>query len=90
MKTISLIGAPTDVGASVRGAGMGPDALRVAGLNEALAARQFNVVDHGNLHGPANPWQQPVNGLRHLKEAIDWNQAVYDAVNQALIQGHIL
>lgn len=68
---------------------MGPDALRVAGLNEALAARQFNVVDHGNLHGPANPWQQPVNGLRHLKEAIDWNQAVYDAVNQALIQGHI-
>ncbi|MBK1889746.1 arginase [Undibacterium sp. 14-3-2] len=88
MKTISLIGAPTDVGASVRGAGMGPDALRVAGLNEALAARQFNVVDHGNLHGPANPWQQPVNGLRHLKEAIDWNQAVYDAVNQALIQGH--
>jgi arginase len=89
MKTISLIGAPTDVGASVRGAGMGPDALRVAGLNEALAARQFNVVDHGNLHGPANPWQQPVNGLRHLKEAIDWNQAVYDAVNQALIQGHI-
>lgn len=67
---------------------MGPDALRVAGLNEALAARQFNVVDHGNLHGPANPWQQPVNGLRHLKEAIDWNQAVYDAVDLALIQGH--
>lgn len=89
MKTISLIGAPTDVGASVKGAGMGPDALRVAGLNEALVVRQFNVVDHGNLHGPANPWQQPVNGLRHLKEAIDWNQAVYDAVNQALIQGHI-
>ena len=68
---------------------MGPDALRVAGLNEALAARQFHVIDHGNLHGPANPWQQPVNGLRHLKEAIDWNQAVYDAVNQALIQGHL-
>jgi len=89
MKTISLIGAPTDVGASVKGAGMGPDALRVAGLNEALVARQFHVVDHGNLHGPANPWQQPVNGLRHLKEAIDWNQAVYDAVNQALMQGHI-
>ena len=32
MTTIALIGAPTDVGASVRGAGMGPDALRVAGL----------------------------------------------------------
>ncbi|MFZ6719708.1 arginase [Undibacterium sp. Ji49W] len=89
MKTISLIGAPTDVGASVRGAGMGPDALRVAGLNEALTARGLKVIDHGNLHGPANPWEQPVNGLRHLKEAIYWNQAVYDAVDQALRDGHM-
>ncbi|MBI1773607.1 MAG: arginase [Burkholderiales bacterium] len=89
MKTISLIGAPTDVGASVRGAGMGPDALRVAGLNEALTARGLKVIDHGNLHGPANPWEQPVNGLRHLKEAIDWNQAVYDAVAKALQDGHM-
>ena len=89
MKTISLIGAPTDVGASVKGAGMGPDALRVAGLNEALEGRQLRVIDHGNLRGPANPWEQPVNGLRHLKEAIDWNQAVYDAVDNALLNGHI-
>ena len=89
MKTISLIGAPTDVGASVRGAGMGPDALRVAGLVEALEARQLKVIDHGNLHGPANPWEQPVNGLRHLKEAIHWNQAVYDAVETALQNGHV-
>lgn len=89
MKTISLIGAPTDVGASIKGAGMGPDALRVAGLAEALEARQLTVSDHGNLHGPANPWEQPVNGLRHLKQAIDWNQAVYDAVSKALQDGHI-
>ncbi|MBC3931120.1 arginase [Undibacterium curvum] len=89
MKTISLIGAPTDVGASVKGASMGPDALRVAGLTEALQARQLQVVDRGNLHGPANPWQEPVNGLRHLKEAIDWNQAVFDAVGQALSDGHL-
>ncbi|NDI86188.1 arginase [Undibacterium crateris] len=89
MKTISLIGAPTDVGASVKGASMGPDALRVAGLTEALQARQLQVVDRGNLHGPANPWQEPVNGLRHLKEAIDWNQAVFDTVGQALSDGHL-
>ena len=89
MKTISLIGAPTDVGASVKGASMGPDALRVAGLTEALQARHLQVVDRGNLHGPANPWQEPVNGLRHLKEAIDWNQAVFDGVGQALSDGHL-
>ncbi|MGB8377186.1 MAG: arginase, partial [Rhodanobacteraceae bacterium] len=29
---VSLIGAPTDIGAADRGASMGPEALRVAGL----------------------------------------------------------
>lgn len=88
MKTISLIGAPTDVGASVKGAGMGPDALRVAGLVQALEARNLKVIDKGNLHGPANPWQEPINGLRHLKEAIDWNQSVYNAVEEAFAEGY--
>jgi len=35
-KMVSLIGAPTDVGAGDRGASMGPEALRVAGLQSAL------------------------------------------------------
>ncbi|MDO9313953.1 MAG: arginase family protein, partial [Burkholderiaceae bacterium] len=35
-RTISLIGAPTDIGAGARGASMGPEALRVAGLRAAL------------------------------------------------------
>jgi len=50
-----LIGAPTDIGASDRGASMGPEALRVAGLAEALRARGLDIVDRGNLTGPANP-----------------------------------
>ena len=77
MTTVSLIGAPTDVGASVRGAGMGPDALRVAGLVEALRAHKLDVLDRGNLAGPPNPWQQPTNGLRHLDEVVAWNRAVF-------------
>jgi len=88
-KTVSLIGAPTDVGASVRGAGMGPDALRVAGLTEALRAHRLDVVDRGNLSGPPNPWQSPQGGLRHLDEVIAWNWAVYSAVDQALSDGHV-
>ena len=39
---VSLIGAPTDIGAGDRGAVMGPEALRVAGLADAL--RQHGVV----------------------------------------------
>jgi arginase len=89
MKNISIIGAPTDVGASVKGASMGPDALRVAGLVEALSKIGLTVRDHGNLPGPINPWQAPVNGLRHLKEAIDWNQSVYNEISQALADGQL-
>jgi arginase len=87
-QTISLIGAPTDVGASVRGAGMGPDALRVAGLVEALRAHRLEVIDRGNLAGPPNPWQAPEGGLRHLREVQAWNRAVFDAVGAALAEGH--
>lgn len=87
--TLELIGAPTDVGASVRGAGMGPDALRVAGLPEALARQGFTVIDRGNLAGPATPWTAPANGLRHLDEVIAWNRSVYAAVDTALGTGHV-
>ncbi len=84
---ISLIGAPTDVGASTRGAGMGPDALRVAGLVEALRAGKLDVTDLGNLAGPPNPWAAPIDGVRHLDEVIAWNRAVFDAVGSALSAG---
>ncbi|MDB5827247.1 MAG: arginase [Variovorax sp.] len=87
--TLELIGAPTDVGASVRGAGMGPDALRVAGLAETLTRLGFSVVDRGNLAGPATPYAEPANGLRHLDEVIAWNRSVYNAVDTALGAGRV-
>jgi len=86
---ISLIGAPTDIGAGARGASMGPEALRVAGLQAALESRGLLVLDHGNLNGPANPWLPPVDGYRHLNEVVQWNQAVFDAVRGELQQGHL-
>jgi arginase len=89
MKIVSLIGAPTDVGASVRGAGMGPDALRVAGIVEALRSHKLEVVDRGNLAGPPNPWAPPSGGLRHLEEVVAWNRSVFDAVTQAFSAGHV-
>ncbi|AMO23470.1 arginase [Ramlibacter solisilvae] len=89
MKTVSLIGAPTDVGASVRGAGMGPDALRVAGLYEMLRGHGLNVIDHGNLAGPPTPWTPPTAGVRHLEEVVAWNRAVFDRVAAVLAAGQV-
>ena len=84
----SLIGAPTDIGAGARGASMGPEALRVAGLQAALELHGLQVLDRGNLSGPSNPWQPPVDGYRHLPEVVQWNRLVYGAVYAELQHGH--
>ena len=77
---ISLIGAPTDIGAGARGASMGPEAPRVAGLAATLEGHGLEVQDRGNLAGPANPWLPPVDGYRHLNEVVAWNELVHEAV----------
>ena len=86
---IRLIGAPTDVGAGSRGASMGPEALRVAGLQAVLQNNGLTVRDSGNVSGPGNPWQPPVAGYRHLAEVVAWNQTVYEAVYAALAAGDL-
>jgi arginase len=84
-----MIGAPTDIGAGDRGALMGPDALRIAGLGEALLARGVDVADRGNLDGPRNPWLGPVDGYRHLEQVVAWNRTVMDAVAAELRDGRL-
>jgi arginase len=86
---ISLIGAPTDIGAGSRGASMGPEALRVAHIATVLAQQGLDVLDRGNLSGPNNPWLAPVDGYRHLAEVVAWNQAVHDAVHAELADGRL-
>ena len=88
-QTIALIGAPTDIGAGHRGASMGPEALRVAGLAQALRERGLQVHDKGNLVGPINPWLPPVDGYRHIEEVVAWNRAVMDAVYASLQAGEL-
>ncbi len=88
-KKISLIGAPTDVGAGSRGASMGPEALRIANIRPALESHGLEVLDRGNLGGPANPWLPPVNGYRHLNEVVAWNHAVHEAVQAELRGGRL-
>ncbi|MBU6260214.1 MAG: arginase [Burkholderiales bacterium] len=88
-RSISLIGAPTDIGAGARGASMGPEALRVAGIAAMLQGQGLEVEDLGNLAGPANPWLPPVDGYRHLAEVEAWNRSVHDAVHAALGRGRL-
>jgi len=89
MKQLRLIGAPTDIGAGRRGASMGPEALRVANLQQALQQHGLDVTDGGDLSGPANPQQGPVDGFRHLEQVVAWNRSVHEAVHTTLQQGQL-
>ncbi|MES2880092.1 MAG: arginase [Pseudomonadota bacterium] len=86
---VSLIGVPTDIGAGVPGARMGPEALRVAGLAQALTRLGLDVKDGGNLSGPANPDQAAVDGFRHLAEVAQWNRLLHDALYAELLAGRL-
>jgi arginase len=86
---VSLIGVPTDIGAGMRGASMGPEALRVANLIPTLESHGLEVQDRGNLVGPSNPWLPPVDGYRHLNEVVAWNKSLHEAVYTELGLGRM-
>jgi len=88
-RPISLIGAPTDVGAGTRGSSMGPEALRVAGIAPILQSLGLEVADRGNLAGPTNPGGGAVDGYRNLGEVVAWNLAVHAAVRAELQAGRL-
>ncbi len=87
--TASLIGAPTDVGAGDRGASMGPEALRVAGIYSALTQRGLKVIDHGNISGPANRGGSAVDGYRNLAEVTAWCSEIHNIVYRELNEGRL-
>lgn len=49
---VHIIGVPLDLGAGRRGVDMGPSALRIAGIDEAIARLGYAVVDKGNVNAP--------------------------------------
>ena len=63
---------------------MGPEALRVAGLDKALRALGRTVVDRGNVAGPPNPEEPRAGDYRHLSEVAAWCRGVHDAVYASL------
>lgn len=89
MPNIALIGAPTDAGAGLRGTSLGPEALRVAGLVQALRQQGLRVEDRGDLAGPINPLHPAREGCRHLQEVEIWVRLAADAVQECLDWGQL-
>jgi arginase len=86
---IELIGAPSDAGASVAGAHLGPGALRERGLVSSLQAQGCIVHDAGDLAGPSSAVQTVVGGYRNLAQVTTWNRVVHDAATEALERGRL-
>ncbi|MDR5671962.1 Arginase family enzyme [Halalkaliarchaeum sp. AArc-CO] len=59
MRTVRIIGAPTDFGANRRGVDMGPSAIRYAGLAEELESAGSDPRDGGDLFVPRAEERDP-------------------------------
>ncbi|WP_147127004.1 arginase [Shimia ponticola] len=74
-QTIELIGVPMDAGKARQGCRMGPDALRVAGLPEALTDLGHDVRDSGAV--VPTPNDVPAHDhLIALPECVGWTDAI--------------
>ncbi|MEL6884388.1 MAG: arginase [Pseudomonadota bacterium] len=74
-KPVHLVGVPMDSGKRRQGCLMGPDALRTAGLADALRALGHDVTDIGNVQPDAYAEQD--NGALHaLNETVAWTTAL--------------
>lgn len=52
MTSVSIIGVPSDLGANMRGANIGPSAIRIAGLHEKLKMLGCSVEERGDIQIP--------------------------------------
>ncbi|MCX6131250.1 MAG: arginase [Proteobacteria bacterium] len=51
-RTLEIIGVPSDLGANIRGANMGPASIRIAQLKTKVEQQGYSVIDLGDMHVP--------------------------------------
>ncbi|MEX0319188.1 MAG: arginase [Ruegeria sp.] len=85
-RDILLVGAPMDAGKRRQGCRMGPDAYRVAGIEQALADLGHPIRDLGDVS--PDPVDIPDHDhLFALPECVGWTQALMRSAREAAAQG---
>ena len=88
MKPVHIIGVPLDLGAGRRGVDMGPSALRIAGLDDQIAALGYTVSDQGDLATPIPETQKPTDARKkYVGEIARVCHALYDECLRSLDAG---
>lgn len=90
MSTVHILGVPLDHGAGRRGVGMGPAAMRIAGLHAAIERLGHAVRDRGDISIPAPETQPPGESkAKFLPLIADAVASVAREVESALDQGGV-
>jgi arginase len=90
MKKVKIIGVPMDLGAGRRGVDMGPSAIRIAGLNQAIALLGHEVSDAGNVHvNPPEALTQSTARARYLPEITAASEELALMVEASLEDGTV-
>jgi len=89
-QSIGIIGVPCDLGANIRGACMGPAAIRIAGLKHQLEMLPRQVKDYGDVLVPERDAVDPENvNSRFLPQISQLCQSLYQKVSNVLLDGHL-
>jgi arginase len=89
-KAVGIVGVPLAYGASMAGVDMGPAALRVAGLDERIAALGYEVRDLGDLHvSRARSVPAAEDKLKHLIEIKATSEELAQKVEEILGAGEL-
>jgi arginase len=90
LKKARIIGVPMDLGAGRRGVDMGPSAIRIAGLNAAIARLGYEVTDAGDIHvKPPEAIGRTDPRARFLPEITAASEELAAMVESALEQGSV-
>lgn len=84
---LSIIGVPLDLGASKRGASLGPDAIRFAGLRKRLENIGYNVKDEGNIVFKTVETGMDSTHHKNLETVVEANQVLAEKVDEVMKEG---
>ena len=90
IKRITLLGIPEDAGSARPGCRMGPDAMRIAGLGEALRGLGHDVSDQGNLAIDTAPVRPHTNiAIHDLEACIGWVERIEPLAYELCADGQV-
>lgn len=88
-KKLAYLGAPSEVGACLRGAGLAPQALRDQGFVESLRGLGFLVEDKGDIKGPSFFEKRKDDRIHFLEENAIWGNLICNALRECYANGQV-